>query len=83
MTTPCAACGAPEAFDQFIVDRPECRGVFKLCSGCWSEGREHEAWNEAITQRIIARRGTPAQKTTKPAARPVRRAGQRIKGSAT
>ena len=52
----CAACGAPKAFDQFIVDRPGCRGTFKLCEACWGEGENDEAWNETITQRIIKRR---------------------------
>ena len=57
---PCAACGKPKAFDQFMVDRPECSGLFKLCAACWGEGENNEAWNEAVTQRIIRRRSEGA-----------------------
>jgi hypothetical protein len=55
----CAACGSKPVVRQttFMVDRPGTFGEFHICAKCWEEGQNNEAWNEAITQRIIARLG--------------------------
>lgn len=60
----CAACGTPtdRAKTTFLVDRPGHRGEFEICSGCWKDGPNDEAWDDRITRRIIARREARAVK---------------------
>jgi len=51
----CAACGKP------ATKAPNPGFMFlgkdvPLCDGCWSEGKNNEAWNDRIEQRIRDRR---------------------------
>jgi len=59
----CAACGAGkvERKTTFMVDEPDCSGEFFICSECWSEGENNEAWNDMIAARIQLRGSKPAR----------------------
>lgn len=42
-----------------MVDRRNLSGEFYICSSCWSEGENDEAWNDRITERIVTRQSKP------------------------
>jgi len=62
---PCAACGAARVCRKvtFNVSGFCFDGEYHICNSCWSEGENDEAWNDAITKRIVTRlaRTQPAQ----------------------
>lgn len=60
----CAACGHPRVVRKttFMIGYGPRSGEYYICSKCWSEGENDEAWDDTIRGRILARQ--PSQQSS-------------------